>query len=100
VQGNHFREIFHRYERNPILTIDDWPYPANSIFNAGATQLPGGETPLLVRAEDRRGISHLTVARSADGITNWQIDAQPTLFPDAQHYPEEIWGLKIRASPG
>ena len=94
MQHNHFREVFHRYERNPILTINDWPYPANSIFNAGATQLPSGETLLLVRVEDHRGISHLTVARSADGITDWKIDAQPTLLPDAQHYPEEIWGIE------
>jgi predicted GH43/DUF377 family glycosyl hydrolase len=94
VQGNHFREVFHRYAPNPLLTVNDWPYPANSIFNAGATQLPSGETLLLVRVEDRRGISHLTVARSADGITNWQIDAQPTFLPDPEHYPEEIWGIE------
>jgi len=94
VQHNHFREVFRRYEGNPILTINDWPYPANSVFNAGATQLPSGETLLLVRVEDHRGISHLTVAHSTDGITNWQIDAQPTLLPDAQHYPEEIWGIE------
>ena len=49
---------------------------------------------MLVRVEDRRGISHLTVARSADGITNWQIDAQPTFLPDPEHYPEEIWGIE------
>jgi predicted GH43/DUF377 family glycosyl hydrolase len=94
VQGNRFREVFRRYEHNPLLTVDDWPYPANSIFNAGATQLPSGETLLLVRVEDRRGISHLTVARSPDGLTNWQIDAQPTLLPDPEHYPEEIWGIE------
>jgi predicted GH43/DUF377 family glycosyl hydrolase len=94
VQGNHFREVFHRYERNPLLTVNDWPYPANSIFNAGATQLASGETLLLVRVEDRRGISHLTVARSADGLTDWHIDAQPTFLPDPEHYPEEIWGIE------
>lgn len=94
MQGNHFHEVFHRYEHNPLLTVNDWPYPANSIFNAGATQLPSGETLLLVRVEDRRGISHLTVARSADGLTNWQIDAQPTFLPDPEHYPEEIWGVE------
>jgi len=94
VQGNRFREVFRRYEHNPLLTVDDWPYPANSIFHAGATLLPSGETLLLVRVEDRRGLSHLTVARSADGITNWQMDAQPTLLPAPEHYPEEIWGIE------
>ena len=55
---------------------------------------------LLVRVEDRRGISHLTVARSADGITNWQIDAQPTFLPDPEHYQKKSGVLKIRVSPG
>ncbi len=94
MKGNRFRELLRRYEGNPILTTADWPYPANSVFNAGATLLRSGETLLLVRVEDRRGISHLTVARSRDGITNWQIDPQPTLRPDPEHYPEEVWGIE------
>jgi predicted GH43/DUF377 family glycosyl hydrolase len=91
---NRFRELFRRHINNPILTVADWPYPANSVFNAAATLLPNGETLLLVRVEDRRGISHMTVARSQDGITNWQIDPQPTLMPDPDNYPEEIWGIE------
>jgi predicted GH43/DUF377 family glycosyl hydrolase len=95
MKGNrHFRELFRRYKGNPILTIADWPYAANSVFNAGATLLPGGETLLLVRVEDRRGISHLTVARSEDGITNWHIDPEPTLLPDPQNHREEVWGIE------
>jgi predicted GH43/DUF377 family glycosyl hydrolase len=94
MKGNRFRELLRRYEGNPILTTADWPYPANSVFNAGATLLRNGETLLLVRVEDRRGISHLTVARSQDGITNWQIDPQPTLRPDPERYPEEVWGIE------
>ena len=70
--------LFHRYPGNPILSAADWPYAAHTVFNPGATQLPSGETLLLVRVEDRRGISHLTAARSSDGITDWRIDAQPT----------------------
>jgi predicted GH43/DUF377 family glycosyl hydrolase len=87
-------QLLRRYEHNPILTINDWPYPANSVFNAGATLLPSGETLLLVRVEDRRGISHLTVARSANGLTNWQIDSRPTLAPDPEVHAEEIWGIE------
>lgn len=89
-----FSELFHRYERNPILTICDWPYRANSVFNAGATRLESGETLLLARVEDRRGISHLTAARSADGVTGWKVDPQPTLAPDPERYPEEVWGIE------
>jgi predicted GH43/DUF377 family glycosyl hydrolase len=51
------------------------------------------ETLLLVRVEDMRGFSHLTVARSADGFTDWQIDPKPTLKAD-QSSLEEQWGLE------
>jgi len=91
---NNLSELFTRYEKNPILTADDWPYPVNSVFNAAATQLPSGEVLLLVRVEDRRGISHLTAARSPDGIHDWQIDPHPTFMPDPEHHPEELWGIE------
>jgi predicted GH43/DUF377 family glycosyl hydrolase len=94
MQSVHFKELFRRYNGNPILTADDWPYSANTVFNAGATLLPSGETLLFVRVEDRRGISHLTAARSADGISNWEIDRQPTFTPDPVNYPEEVWGIE------
>lgn len=86
-------ELFCRYEGNPILTAESWPYPVNSVFNAGAA-LVNGETLLLVRAEDFRGMSHLTVARSRDGFTGWEIDHQPTFEPDPQGRPEETWGIE------
>ena len=92
--NGHFRQLFQRYPGNPILTASDWPYAANSVFNAGATRLENGETLLLVRVEDRRGISHFTVARSADGFTNWRIEPEPTLLPDPENHPEELWGIE------
>ena len=72
-----YAELFRRHGDNPILTARDWPYPAHAVFNAGACQV-GEETVLLVRVEDRRGHSHLSVARSHDGVSNWRIDAQPS----------------------
>ena len=63
------------------------------MFNAGACQL-GDETILLVRVEDRRGHSHLTVARSNDGVSAWQIDSKPSFAPDPANYPEEAWGVE------
>lgn len=92
--NSHFKELFQRYEKNPILTAADWDYPANTVFNPGATMLQNGETLLLARVEDRRGISHLTAARSADGITDWRIDEQPTLPPDPEKHPEDLWGIE------
>src|SRR5215211_4854824 len=83
-----------RHPDNPILTANQWPYRANTVFNPGATLLPDGTTLLLCRVEDMRGHSHLTVARSTDGITNWEIDSQPTFSADFENFPEEIWGIE------
>jgi predicted GH43/DUF377 family glycosyl hydrolase len=54
--------------REPDPVASDWPYPAHTVFNAGATLLRDGTTLLLCRVEDRRGHSHLCAARSANGI--------------------------------
>jgi predicted GH43/DUF377 family glycosyl hydrolase len=86
--------LLHRYSGNPILTSADWPYAANTVFNAGATLLEDGTTLLLCRVEERTGISHLCAARSRDGICDWDIDPQPTLFPDVENHPEEVWGIE------
>jgi predicted GH43/DUF377 family glycosyl hydrolase len=85
-------ELFTRYEGNPILVPQNWPYPANAVMNPAAIKL-NGETLLLVRVEDMRGFSHLTVARSDDGFTNWRIDPKPTLEADHSNH-EERWGLE------
>jgi predicted GH43/DUF377 family glycosyl hydrolase len=87
-------ELFTRHTSNPILSRCDWPYPINSVFNAGAVKLPDGDTLLLCRVEDRRGLSHLCVARSANGVNNWRIDPEPTLMPNPAEFPEEIWGIE------
>jgi len=64
--------VFRRYVGNPILTPSTWPYGVNAVFNPAAAEFRG-ETLLLVRVEDLRGFSHLTVAKSKDGKTNWRI---------------------------
>ena len=93
--GNiHDEPLLHRHPANPILTSKDWPYPINSVFNAGATRLEDGTTLLLCRVEDRRGLSHLCAARSANGENGWQIDPTPTLMANPDQYPEELWGIE------
>jgi len=87
------RELFQRYPGNPILSVEDWPYGANSVFNAAAAEVDG-KVLLLARVEDFRGISHLTAARSDDGISNWQISKGPALKPEPKKYPEEMWGIE------
>jgi predicted GH43/DUF377 family glycosyl hydrolase len=86
-------ELLTRHPDNPIITAADLPYSANSVFNPGAT-MRDGETILLMRVEDRRGLSHLTVARSSDGMAGWRIDAAPTFVAEPETYPEEIWGIE------
>lgn len=85
-------KLFKRYEGNPIITPEIWPYPANAVFNPGAIKL-NNETLLLIRTEDMRGFSHLTVARSQNGFTDWQIDSKPTMEADHSNR-EEKWGLE------
>jgi predicted GH43/DUF377 family glycosyl hydrolase len=85
------RELFERHPGNPILTAADWPYPVNAVFNPAAAAV-NGETVLLARVEDRRGISHLTVARSANGFDGWAIEREPLLSPDDE--TSEQWGFE------
>lgn len=87
-------ELFTRFEGNPILTADAWPYPCNTVLNPAAVRLPSGEVLLLARVEDHLGFSHLTAARSPDGLTGWEVDSEPTLRPDPDNHPEESWGIE------
>jgi len=87
-----FQEYFKRYEGNPILIPEKWPYKVGAVFNPGAIKFKD-EILLLVRVEDKQGYSHLTIARSKDGKTNWQINSEPTLsaVPD---FGEALFGLE------
>jgi predicted GH43/DUF377 family glycosyl hydrolase len=84
--------LFTRYAGNPILTPARWPYAVNAVMNAGAADVDG-TTLLLCRVEDRRGFSHLTVARSEDGIANWVVDKVP-LLESVPGVSNESWGLE------
>jgi predicted GH43/DUF377 family glycosyl hydrolase len=84
--------LFRRHAGNPILSADDWPHPVNAVFNPAAAAVDG-HTVLIARVEDRRGISHLAVARSASGLDEWTIDAQPFLAPD-ESVASEQWGFE------
>jgi beta-1,2-mannobiose phosphorylase / 1,2-beta-oligomannan phosphorylase len=86
------RELFRRHPANPILTAADWPDEVNAVFNPAAVQY-GGETILLARVEARTGISHIAVARSADGVGDWRIDPEPLLMP-ADGNAGERWGFE------
>ncbi len=89
-----YEVLFTRHEKNPILTAAQWPYPVHTVFNPGVTRLKDGTTLLLCRAEDRRGHSHFCAARSKNGVEGWVIDEKPTLLPDPENHPEELWGIE------
>ena len=86
------RELFSRYAGNPLLSPARWPYQVNAVMNPGASVVDG-QTVLLCRVEDRRGFSHLTVARSPDGLSNWVVDETPLLAPCPDR-PEDAWGVE------
>lgn len=86
--------LFVRHPQNPILHAGLWPYPVHSVFNPGATRLADGTTLLLCRCEARHGHSHLTAARSVDGVAEWRIDPKPTFPPSPDTHPEELWGVE------
>jgi predicted GH43/DUF377 family glycosyl hydrolase len=85
--------LFRRHPGNPLITVADLPYRANAVFNPGAARV-GEDTVLLLRVEDLRGISHLTVARSRDGASDWRFDPHPLLEAHPDLHPEEVWGCE------
>lgn len=87
-------EVFHRSFANPLITTADTPAPSTSVFNPGAVEI-GNEVILLVRIEDRRGISHLQAARSPNGVDGWRWDPAPLLAPNQEDAsPYEEWGCE------
>jgi len=82
-------ELFRRYEVNPILTAADWPHTVNTVTNPGAARFDG-ETILLVRVEDRTGLSHLCVATSTDGVLGWTVEPERRLLPDVASEAERF----------
>ena len=87
------RELFQREPTNPILTPSDMPFPCKAVCNPAA-YLVNGEVLLLLRVIDHMDKSHLHIARSADGIGDWLIEAGPLLSPDANAEWYDNWGCE------
>ncbi len=86
------KELFKRHDGNPILRAEDWPYPVEAVYNPGAT-IFNNEVLLLVRVENEKGFSHLTVARSKNGKDDWNINPAPSLKADI-NFGEDKFGLE------
>ena len=73
------RDLLHRYEGNPILTLDDMPYRCNTVFNGTPVKVDG-EYLLLLRVEGQQGYSFFAMARSGDGL-HFKVDEEPCMLP-------------------
>jgi predicted GH43/DUF377 family glycosyl hydrolase len=85
-------EMFVRHPANPIITAADLPRMVNAVFNPSATVFEG-QTLLLLRVEDRTGLSHLVVARSPDGYSDWTVERDRGLFAKTSTFAEH-WGVE------
>lgn len=76
-----------RYSKNPIIVPSDvnkiWTNPTlqvKTVHNSGVTILQN-KTIMLFRSHLRNGISVLGLAKSENGINNWEINPEPVLKP-------------------
>jgi len=88
VLANAGRDLLHRYEGNPILTLRDVPYQCNTVFN-GTPVKRDGQYLLLLRVEGQQGYSFFSLARSPDGV-HFTMDPQPCMLP-ARQGPWGVW---------
>ena len=70
----------HRYEGNPLITVEDFPIPSHAVYNCGQTMY-NGKTVLLIAAfyKERKANGSITgihVAMSDDGI-HFEINPEP-----------------------
>ncbi|UCH33999.1 MAG: glycosidase [Armatimonadota bacterium] len=87
------KKVFKRHGKGPLLTPDSLKLDVDAVFNPGVAEVDG-EVVLLLRIEDRTGISQIRVARSANGIDKWQLADHPLLDPDLPENPFEEWGCE------
>ncbi len=87
------KPIFRRSPHNPILTPRDMPMHCEAVLNPGAAE-HGEETVLLVRAEDTAGYSSIYVARSRNGVTDWEVQPEPLLAYGDPGLRYETWGCE------
>jgi predicted GH43/DUF377 family glycosyl hydrolase len=91
-----FQDIIRRHPANPILTADDIPGGASSVFNSGLVRYQGKIVALL-RVETRAGTQSIRYAESADGL-KFDISDELMLVPTAEPhltYEEAIYDPRI-----
>ncbi len=71
--------IVKRYEKNPILTADDIPYPVATVHNAGVCKYQD-KYMMIFRSHLNNGRSILGLAVSLDGF-NFKVSKEPFMIP-------------------
>lgn len=87
------RKYLVRQGAGPLLTPEQMPCEASAVLNPGVAELDG-EVILLLRIESKDGKSHIRVARSHNGVDNWQYADKPILEPGVSGFPYEEWGCE------
>jgi predicted GH43/DUF377 family glycosyl hydrolase len=71
--------LVNRYNKNPILTKDDVPYPVATVHNAGVVK-HNNRYIMIFRSHKLNGRSILGKAESYDGY-NFKVDKEPFMVP-------------------
>ena len=82
------RDIVHRWEGNPAVTLEDLSFPVSDICNAGAVKIDG-EYVLLLSIQTLEGYHRIHVARSRDGY-RFDVEPKPLIAPSTEG-PDEIY---------
>lgn len=73
------KQLVSRYEKNPILTKDDIPYPVVTVHNAGVTKY-NDKYIMLFRSHLHNGRSIIGIAESDNGY-DFKVRPEPFLTP-------------------
>ncbi len=73
------RDILHRFEGNPVISLEDVPFRCNAVFN-GTVAKKGDEYYHLLRVEGQQGYSVFALARSKDGL-HFTVEDKPVMIP-------------------
>jgi len=73
------RDHLHRFEGNPVLTLEDIPFKASAVFNGSPVKKEDGYY-LLLRVEGQRGYSFFALAHSHNGF-HFTVEKEPVMLP-------------------
>jgi predicted GH43/DUF377 family glycosyl hydrolase len=86
------RDVVHRWEGNPLITIADLDFRCSDIRNAGAVNY-NGEELLLVDIEHLSGVQSIHLARPSKN-TRFKVEKEPFMSAstDRRFAQHESWG--------